>query len=239
MAALLIIPVFLFGGIMAGAADGPEAALSAGADASERSGQDDGGYSNVSVISAAESAVKAKLVDPDSAKFRNVVVRQQSSGTKAVCGEVNAKNRAGGYKGFERFISAGTNDYTWLRQETKGFAAAWNEICANDVSAERADALETSGGSVIPVPSDTRATYRLLSLKKLKGGRISIVTQREGPSGESFSRRSVNCSNMTSRYTGDGSTLAEMEASANDPGMGGWEAGAISKEISRYGCQHQ
>lgn len=45
-----------------------------------------------------QEAVEAQLVDGDSAKFRGV----QDTG-KGVCGEVNAKNRMGGYAGFERF----------------------------------------------------------------------------------------------------------------------------------------
>ncbi|MDH1308940.1 hypothetical protein N5C40_20735 [Pseudomonas fulva] len=44
----------------------------------------------------AHDAVKEKLFDPDSAEFRND--RIMSDGT--VCGEVNAKNRMGGYVGF-------------------------------------------------------------------------------------------------------------------------------------------
>lgn len=39
--------------------------------------------------------VRSKLVDPDSAQFRN------QSGK---CGEVNAKNRMGGYTGFKRYV---------------------------------------------------------------------------------------------------------------------------------------
>lgn len=47
---------------------------------------------------AAESAIREALADPDSAKFRNV---KEISGI--VCGEVNAKNRLGGYVGYVRF----------------------------------------------------------------------------------------------------------------------------------------
>lgn len=86
-------------------------------------------YSDTAVMASAMSRVKDKLVDPGSARFRNVNVVVQPSGTKAVCGQVNAKNRAGGYSGYEHFISAGTADFTWLESQVPDFAAAWNQVC--------------------------------------------------------------------------------------------------------------
>jgi len=46
-------------------------------------------------IEVAAQKVKDGLIDSDSAKFRN---------QKGSCGEVNAKNRMGGYTGFSRYI---------------------------------------------------------------------------------------------------------------------------------------
>ncbi|RKG37351.1 hypothetical protein [Acinetobacter sp. WCHAc060007] len=46
-------------------------------------------------IEVAAQKVKDNLLDSDSAKFRN---------QKGNCGEVNAKNRMGGYTGFARYI---------------------------------------------------------------------------------------------------------------------------------------
>lgn len=46
----------------------------------------------------AMAAVESYMVDPDSAKFRNVT----KDGIE-VCGEVNAKNRMGGYTGYTHF----------------------------------------------------------------------------------------------------------------------------------------
>jgi len=44
------------------------------------------------------------LIDPSSAQFRNVEARE-----KAVCGEINGKNRMGAYVGFSRFyVDVGT-----------------------------------------------------------------------------------------------------------------------------------
>lgn len=50
-------------------------------------------------LAVAQEAVKAKLLDGDSAKFKNV--REMMGGQ--VCGEVNAKNRYGAYVGFNCF----------------------------------------------------------------------------------------------------------------------------------------
>lgn len=46
-------------------------------------------------IEVAAQKVKEQLLDSDSAKFRN---------QKGNCGEVNAKNRMGGYTGFARYV---------------------------------------------------------------------------------------------------------------------------------------
>jgi hypothetical protein len=96
-----------------------------------RAGASDDGatYSDTTVTASALQAVKSQLVDPDSAKFRSVRVYQQASGTKAVCGEVNAKNRAGGFNGYERFVSAGTSQHTWLEQQVSGFESVWSQVC--------------------------------------------------------------------------------------------------------------
>jgi hypothetical protein len=54
-----------------------------------------------------ESTMSHNLFDPSSAQFRNVratdVVLQDGTRERRVCGEMNAKNRMGGYVGFEYF----------------------------------------------------------------------------------------------------------------------------------------
>jgi len=52
-------------------------------------------------VDLAINIVKQRLFDEGSAQFRNV--RTNSAGD-AVCGEVNAKNKMGGYVGYRRFI---------------------------------------------------------------------------------------------------------------------------------------
>ncbi len=68
-----------------------------------------------------EQAVREKLRDPDSAKFRNV------SGDKIDgqwCGEVNAKNGMGGYAGWQRFSAMRTVSGDWLVSMDEDIVAA-------------------------------------------------------------------------------------------------------------------
>lgn len=52
---------------------------------------------------AAKNAIQALLIDPASAQFRGVNIHSSKAGPVSVCGEVNAKNRMGGYNGFQKF----------------------------------------------------------------------------------------------------------------------------------------
>jgi hypothetical protein len=58
-------------------------------------------------ISQVEAAVKYSLIDPDSASFRNIraadLTLADGTSYRRVCGEVNSKNRMGGYAGFSTF----------------------------------------------------------------------------------------------------------------------------------------
>lgn len=54
-------------------------------------------------IAKAKLAVQDQLTDPESARFKDVVVRSADKFV-AVCGQFNAKNRYGGYAGFRRFM---------------------------------------------------------------------------------------------------------------------------------------
>ena len=58
-------------------------------------------------ISQVEAAVKYSLIDPDSASFRNIrasdLTLADGTNYRRVCGQVNSKNRMGGYAGFSTF----------------------------------------------------------------------------------------------------------------------------------------
>lgn len=70
-------------------------------------------------IARIKAAVEYDLIDPESAKFRNIravdVVRRDGSVVRTVCGEVNGRNRAGGYSGYEVFSTEITSSGVKLR----------------------------------------------------------------------------------------------------------------------------
>jgi len=53
------------------------------------------------LIEVTKQAVAQSMKDPDSAQFKNMAVIDGK--TRAVCGEVNARNSYGGYVGFRQF----------------------------------------------------------------------------------------------------------------------------------------
>lgn len=58
-------------------------------------------YNEKALIEKSKKQLLNQLKDPDSAKFRNISVKDKT----LVCGEVNAKNSYGGYTGFTFFYS--------------------------------------------------------------------------------------------------------------------------------------
>jgi len=63
------------------------------------------GYDRFGPVPKAKRAVMDVLTDPESARFKNV---RYVSDAKIVCGQVNSKNRMGGYIGFIPFtVEAG------------------------------------------------------------------------------------------------------------------------------------
>jgi hypothetical protein len=62
--------------------------------------------SNAAIITAAKSAIAEDLKDPDSVRFRNVVVHDAPDHSYyMVCGEMNSKNSFGGYTGYSQFLT--------------------------------------------------------------------------------------------------------------------------------------
>ena len=56
-----------------------------------------------------EAALREQMYDSDAAEFRNVRVVSKEAGD-VVCGEVNGKNRFGGFVGFRPFVSIRGDD---------------------------------------------------------------------------------------------------------------------------------
>lgn len=80
------------------------------------------------MMSTGKAAVKSRLKDPGSADFKDVRVQKRDD-MWVTCGEVNSKNAYGGYVGFQKFVSAGSSDSTFLEQEVQDFATVWNRLC--------------------------------------------------------------------------------------------------------------
>lgn len=85
------------------------------------------------IMSTWKGAINEVLIDPDSAKFKDVVYVMSNNRIPFACGEVNSKNSFGGYTGYKSFITAGLKEYTFLEGETKGFNKLWNEYCAGNL----------------------------------------------------------------------------------------------------------
>ena len=100
--------------------------------------------------------------------------------------------------------------------------------------AKKSAPLPVSRNESVPVPSDPRANYYVVSME----GRspIILVTQRNGSSGVSYSKREIECSEGSLRYLGTGDTLAEMEASAADPERKAPIEGSIASDILKFAC---
>ncbi len=82
-------------------------------------------------IEVGKDAVRARLKDADSAKFRNAYFNYatlEGSRIPVSCGEVNAKNSFGGYSGFARYVSAGEN-LTFLESDVADFGVVWARLC--------------------------------------------------------------------------------------------------------------
>lgn len=60
---------------------------------------------------AIEQAVRARLVDPDSARFGVVMAAQKSDGAIIACGSFNAKNSFGGMAGETMFMAGLAGDH--------------------------------------------------------------------------------------------------------------------------------
>ena len=83
------------------------------------------------LIDKAKKAVRERLKDPESAKFKDVSTHKTPAGGLLVCGNVNSKNSFGGYVGFRPFMYATSGVVILLEDmEKKEFGVAWNGSCA-------------------------------------------------------------------------------------------------------------
>ena len=73
--------------------------------------------------------VRELLRDPGSAEFRDVYFNRGADDIPVTCGEVNSRNAYGGYSGFQRFVSAGSPDLTFLEEQVADFDTVWRQLC--------------------------------------------------------------------------------------------------------------
>ncbi|PAA01274.1 hypothetical protein CJU76_18225 [Pseudomonas fragi] len=72
-------------------------------------------------VEKAHSEVAKVLFDGDSAKFRNDrVLYLPPTADKIVCGEVNAKNRFGGYAGYILYVVEGIDEFPYAKLSSEG-----------------------------------------------------------------------------------------------------------------------
>lgn len=74
-------------------------------------------------------AVRSKLKDPKSADFEGVFFNRGKTNVPVTCGLVNAKNIFGGRSGYQRFLSAGKPEITFLEEEVSDFSESWQQFC--------------------------------------------------------------------------------------------------------------
>lgn len=83
------------------------------------------------LIGRAQESVRGHLKDPGSAQFRGERVVRTAGMPPVVCGQVNSKNSFGGYGGYQSFISAGTDQLTYMQEsaELENFEELWAKLC--------------------------------------------------------------------------------------------------------------
>jgi hypothetical protein len=90
----------------------------------------------------------------------------------------------------------------------------------------------------IPYASDPNAKFEILSNKPLANGNIEVMTKRIGPSGTSFSRREISCSEYEYRYLGEGDTLEEAFIDGSNPGeMSALTGMSASSDVANEACK--
>lgn len=101
----------------------------------EQEAKSDKGLQN-RIMGTWKSGLKDVLIDPDSANFKNIYFVIAGNRTPFACGEVNSKNRLGGYTGYKHFITAGLKEYTFMEGETKAFDEWWKQVCVEGMRIE-------------------------------------------------------------------------------------------------------
>ncbi|MGA0534356.1 MULTISPECIES: hypothetical protein [Hansschlegelia] len=89
----------------------------------------------------------------------------------------------------------------------------------------------------VSVPSDAKAHYFVLDVRKVGPNLIQMSSRREGPSGVSFAKREIDCAKGQARYISEGDTIEELARLNPVSKMGPLIEGSISTVMSRAGCR--
>ncbi len=119
--------------------------------------------------------------------------------------------------------------------------------CSNADTAFKGDAnldsetlADTTDDSSIEIssPSDPNASYKIVKIDEMSNGNLEVISKRQGPSGISFARREISCSNYTYRYLGEGNTQAESEEDSSYIGeMSALTGTSASSDVANAACE--
>jgi hypothetical protein len=94
--------------------------------------------------------------------------------------------------------------------------------------------------SSIVYASDPNARFEILDNSRLPNGNIEVLNKRIGPSGISYSRREISCSEYTYRYLGEGDTLDEAKQDGANLGeMSALTGTSASSDVANEACKKE
>jgi hypothetical protein len=92
------------------------------------------------------------------------------------------------------------------------------------------------GSDVIPVPSDSGATYSFVDGKPLEKKQVTVTTKRESPSGTVYTTSLVDCRKGTYASLTEATTMEQLKPNPSDAQMTPLAQGSVSYYISIYAC---
>lgn len=96
-------------------------------------------------------------------------------------------------------------------------------------------AVTPSQGEPLAIPSDPRANYYVTAMAKRTDGMIEVSTRREGPSGNSFAIRLIQCEPLRFGYISEGDTEADLVRDPS-PKLTDLLIGSISDVVAKHAC---
>jgi hypothetical protein len=82
-------------------------------------------------LASANETIRATDDDPESVRFRNEFVPKVKDALPPVCGEINRKNRSGGYIGYQRFVWSIYGRLLEGDVSAEAFERTWLTLCVD------------------------------------------------------------------------------------------------------------